>query len=171
MHISFRCYLCMHLGVSTRVSENPSYHNVYRATLLTHVISPIGWIYPAEVIPLYLRSKVVSIATLFNWLCNFSLTFFTPPAFQNIQWRFYLIFGTFCAAAFLHVYFFFQETSGKTLEEIDDIFDNNTFAFGKVKGTEENLAARIRHAEKQLEEGEKIDLIKGEITGPLGNQK
>ncbi|EME81286.1 uncharacterized protein MYCFIDRAFT_81356 [Pseudocercospora fijiensis CIRAD86] len=31
---------------------------------------PIGWVYPSEVLPTYI-----------------ALTFFTPPAFQNIQWR------------------------------------------------------------------------------------
>jgi hypothetical protein len=44
-------------------------------------------IYPAEIIPLYIRSKSVSLATFFNWSMNFALTFFSPPAFRNIQWR------------------------------------------------------------------------------------
>lgn len=48
---------------------------------------PIGWIYPTEIVPLHIRSKVVSVATFFNWICNFSLTFFTPPGFQHIQWK------------------------------------------------------------------------------------
>jgi hypothetical protein len=49
--------------------------------------SPLGWIYPPEIIPLHIRSKSIALATFSNWACNFSLTFFTPPAFQNIQWR------------------------------------------------------------------------------------
>ena len=48
---------------------------------------PVGWIYPAEIIPLHIRSKVVALATFFNWAGNFSLTFFTPPGFKNIQWK------------------------------------------------------------------------------------
>lgn len=44
-------------------------------------------IYPTEIVPLYIRSKTISLATLFNWLANFSLTFFTLPGFQHIQWR------------------------------------------------------------------------------------
>lgn len=44
-------------------------------------------LYPAEIIPLYIRSKAVSLATAFNWAGNFSLTFFTPPGFENIQWK------------------------------------------------------------------------------------
>lgn len=48
---------------------------------------PMGWIYPPEVVPLYIRSKSVSLATACNWAGNFGLTFFTPPGFQNIQWK------------------------------------------------------------------------------------
>lgn len=48
---------------------------------------PIGWIYPVEIVPLNIRSKVVSLATFFNWAMNFALTFFSPPAFKNIQWK------------------------------------------------------------------------------------
>jgi hypothetical protein len=111
---------------------------------------PIGWIYPSEIIPLYIRSKAVSLATLFNWACNFSLTFFTPPAFQNIQWRFYMIFGSFCVAAFVHVFLFFQETRGRTLEEMNDIFDNNTFAFGKIKLPEERFEDLVEKAQQKF---------------------
>lgn len=112
---------------------------------------PMGWIYPSEIIPLYIRSKAVSLATLFNWGCNFSLTFFTPTAFRNIQWRFYIIFGSFCVGAFVHVFFFFQETQGRSLEEMNDIFDNNTFAFGKIRNDSHDFRKRVRKA------GERID--------------
>ncbi|KAJ5365264.1 Major facilitator superfamily domain general substrate transporter [Penicillium concentricum] len=48
---------------------------------------PLGWAYPPEIIPLYIRSKSVSRATFFNWVCNFALTFFSPPGFQHIQYK------------------------------------------------------------------------------------
>lgn len=112
---------------------------------------PMGWIYPSEIIPLYIRSKAVSLATLFNWGCNFSLTFFTPTAFRNIQWRFYIIFGSFCVGAFVHVFFFFQETQGRSLEEMNDIFDNNTFAFGKIQNDSHDFRKRVRKAGERLE--------------------
>lgn len=114
---------------------------------------PAGWIYPSEIIPLYIRSKAVSLATFANWAGNFSLTFFTPPAFQNIQWKTYLVFGTICVAGWIHVFLFFQETTGKSLEEMNDIFDANTFAFGKIKEPE-SFEERVRQVEQQLEQGE-----------------
>lgn len=117
----------MHMGVST--------FSLLEGKSMAYIVSsrPMGWIYPSEIIPLYIRSKAVSLASLFNWACTFSLTFFTPPAFQNIQWRTYMIFGSFCVAASFHVFFFFQESRCKTLEEMSFIFENNTFACGKIE--------------------------------------
>jgi hypothetical protein len=103
------------------------------------------------------------VATLANWACNFSLTFFTPPAFQHIQWRVYMIFGTFCVTAFVHVFFFFQESRGMSLEEMDNVFDNNTFAFGNVQVSEKMLAERIKEVEALKNEGLDASKLKSEF--------
>ncbi|EPQ65130.1 BgtA-21006 [Blumeria graminis f. sp. tritici] len=87
---------------------------------------PVSWVYPPEIYPLNLRSKAVSVSTSANWAFNFALAYFVPPAFANIRWKVYLIFGIFCAAMFIHVFFLFPETSQKPLEEIDAIF-NDTY--------------------------------------------
>jgi len=83
---------------------------------------PVSWIYPPELYPLRVRGKAVALTTSFNWAFNFALGYFVPPAFVNIQWRTYMIFGAFCGAMFLHVFFMFPETAGKTLEEVEDLF-------------------------------------------------
>ncbi|KAJ5536337.1 hypothetical protein N7513_009523 [Penicillium frequentans] len=114
---------------------------------------PLGWAYPPEIIPLYIRSKAVSLATFFNWGCNFALTFFTPPAFQNIQWKIYCVFGTFCFAAAIHVFFLFQETCGKSLEEIDIIFEKESIWAFKAKQEPSRLAADIEQAKEDLSVG------------------
>lgn len=140
----------LHVGGPSKAIIACSY--LFVATYAT-TWGPMGWIYPSEVIPLYIRSKAVSLATVFNWACNFSLTFFTPPAFQNIQWRIYMIFGSFTFAAFCHVFLFFQETRGKTLEEMNDIFDNNIFAIGKIHGAQPDpFADRTRKMEERLQQ-------------------
>ncbi|KAK8154479.1 general substrate transporter [Phyllosticta citrichinensis] len=83
---------------------------------------PVSWIYPPELFPLRVRGKAVALATSANWIFNFALAYFVPPAFVNIQWKTYLIFAIFCAAMFFHVFFMFPETAGKPLEEIEAIF-------------------------------------------------
>ena len=66
----------------------------------------------------------------FDWLTlfglhsfNLALAFFVPPAFTNIQWQTYMIFGTFCLVMVVHIYFTYPETVRKSLEEIDVLFD------------------------------------------------
>lgn len=83
---------------------------------------PVSWIYPPELFPLRVRGKAVALATSANWAFNFALGYFVPPAFVNIEWRTYILFAVFCAAMFVHVFFMFPETAGKTLEEVELIF-------------------------------------------------
>ncbi|KAL8870411.1 MAG: hypothetical protein Q9174_003543 [Haloplaca sp. 1 TL-2023] len=85
---------------------------------------PVSWIYPPELYPLRVRGKATALATSGNWAFNFALGYFVPPAFVNIQWQTYLIFGVFCFAMGVHVFFMFPETAGKTLEEVVDIFED-----------------------------------------------
>jgi hypothetical protein len=78
--------------------------------------APTSWLYPAEIYPIRLRGKAVSVATSANWIFGFAVSYLTPPSFQNLAWKTFLIFGTFNVAAGLHAYFFFPETKGKSLE-------------------------------------------------------
>lgn len=85
---------------------------------------PVSWTYPPELFPLRLRGKAVALATSANWAFNFALAYFVPPAFEKITWKVYVVFAVFCAAMFLHVFFFFPETANKTLEDVEYIFDD-----------------------------------------------
>jgi sugar porter (SP) family MFS transporter len=83
---------------------------------------PVSWAYPPELFPLRLRGRAVALCTSANWIFNFALGYFTPPAFENIKWEVYILFGVFCAAMTIHVFFLFPETAGKSLEDIEDMF-------------------------------------------------
>ncbi|KAF5354221.1 hypothetical protein D9756_006878 [Leucocoprinus leucothites] len=85
-------------------------------------MGPVSWTYPAELYPLKIRGKAVSLATATNWLFNFALAYAVPPGLNNIAWRTYFIFGTFNFAAFIHILFMYPETVGRSLEEIEEIF-------------------------------------------------
>lgn len=85
---------------------------------------PVSWIYPPELYPMRVRGKAVAFATSGNWAFNTALGAFVPPAFEAQQWRVYIIFGVFCVAMFIHVFFLFPETAGKTLEEVREIFED-----------------------------------------------
>ncbi|KAH8111386.1 general substrate transporter [Phellopilus nigrolimitatus] len=85
-------------------------------------MGPVSWTYPAEIFPMRVRAKAVSVSTSANWLFNFALAWAVPPGLSTIAYKTYFIFGTFNFAAFVHVFFMFPETKGRTLEEIEDVF-------------------------------------------------
>ena len=60
---------------------------------------------------------------------NFALSYFVPPAFVNIKWRVYILFGVFCTVMTIHIFFCFPETAGKTLEEVEEMFLSGTKAW------------------------------------------
>ena len=85
---------------------------------------PVSWTYPPELFPLRLRGKGVALSTSGNWAFNTALGLFTPIAFEHIKWKTYIIFGVFNVAMFIHSFLLFPETSGKTLEETEAMFED-----------------------------------------------
>lgn len=85
-------------------------------------MGPVSWTYPAEIFPMRVRAKAVALSTAANWTFNFALAWAVPPGLATIAWKTYFIFGTFNFAAFIHVFFMYPETTGRTLEEIEDVF-------------------------------------------------
>lgn len=68
--------------------------------------------------------------------------YFVPPAFENIVWRTYIIFGVFCFASTIHVFLAFPETAGKTLEEIDAVFEPGVKAW-KTGNMKSNFSEKV----------------------------
>ncbi|TEB26103.1 glucose transporter [Coprinellus micaceus] len=85
-------------------------------------MGPVSWTYPAELYSLKIRGKAVALATASNWAFNTALAFAVPPLLDAIGWKTYFIFGTFNFACFIHVFFMFPETVGRSLEEVEEIF-------------------------------------------------
>lgn len=111
---------------------------VYALTL-----APVCWIYAAEVWSLGTRATGMSLAAMSNWVFNFALNMFTPPAFINITYKIFIIFGVLCVAASGWFFFWYPETCGKTLEEVELMFSKDgPWAWNTKKGNS-RLAAEI----------------------------
>ncbi|KAI1342569.1 putative MFS glucose transporter [Xylariaceae sp. FL0016] len=106
--------------------------------------APTGWIYCSEVFPLKYRAKGVGLSAATNWIFNFALAFFVAPAFTNIVWKTYIIFGVFCAVMTVHIFFTYPETAGRTLEEIDAVFDTDVPAWKSGKLHENAFQERMQ---------------------------
>ncbi|KAJ5889002.1 High-affinity glucose transporter [Penicillium taxi] len=112
--------------------------------------APIGWIYASEVFPLKYRAKGVGLSAAGNWIFNFAIAFFVSPSFHNIQWKTYVIFAVFCFVMTFHVFLMYPETAGRTLEEIDIVFDSN------VKPWRTNLINDTFEEEVEKHKNEKV---------------
>ena len=84
--------------------------------------SGLTFLYATEVAPLQLRAAISAVATAAVWTFNFLVAEVTPVGFDTISNRYYVVFAVVNAAIVPAVYFFFPETNGRSLEEIDEIF-------------------------------------------------
>ena len=82
----------------------------------------MSWMWSVELIPLSIRGPANALATAANWLSNFIIVIATPAMFQNLTYRTYIFFAVcnFCIVP--TIYFFYPETGGRSLEEVDIVF-------------------------------------------------
>jgi hypothetical protein len=77
------------------------------------------------------------------------LAFAVPPLLWSINWKMYMIFATFNGLAFIHMFLTAPETKGKTLEEMDDVFDTGIPAWKTAK-----VGSRLDQLQRDIEKGE-----------------
>ncbi|ROV97115.1 hypothetical protein VMCG_07529 [Cytospora schulzeri] len=78
---------------------------------------PVGRAMPAEIFPSSLRAKGVATAVCFNWVSNFIITTNNGT---------YAFFAIFCGLSYVFTFYCVPETSGRTLEEMDQVFGDRT---------------------------------------------
>ncbi|KAL8950413.1 MAG: hypothetical protein Q9222_003551 [Ikaeria aurantiellina] len=89
---------------------------------------PVPWAMPSEIFPSSLRAKGVALSTCSNWLNNFIIGLITPPLIQNTGFGAYTFFAIFCLLSLIWTYYFVPETRGRTLEQMDHVFNDVTSA-------------------------------------------
>ncbi|RMJ21850.1 Monosaccharide transporter [Aspergillus sp. HF37] len=87
---------------------------------------PVPWGMPSEIFPSSLRAKGVSLSTCSNWLNNFIIGLITPPLVRNTGYGAYVFFAVFCVLSGVWTFFVVPETKGRTLEQMDDVFKDNS---------------------------------------------
>lgn len=116
-------------------------------------VNCVPWVYVPEILPLEARAKGTAVGISSNWLWNFTIVMITSILLNRLQWKAYLIFMatnvsfhlqpcisdllTLIQLAFIPIfYFFYPETSNKTLEDIDYLFVGGTpgLPFSSQKG-------------------------------------
>lgn len=105
-------------------------------------ILELPWIYPPEIASMRVRAATNALSTCTNWISNFAVVMFTPVFIGTSQWGCYLFFALINFIYLPIIFFFYPETAGRSLEEIDIIF-----AKAYVDGT---LPWRVAHTLPKL---------------------
>ncbi|KAJ5692653.1 hypothetical protein N7462_002076 [Penicillium macrosclerotiorum] len=127
--------------------------------------SGLTFLYAAEMAPLQIRAAVSAVSTATVWSFNFLLAQVTPVGFSTIENRYYIIFAVINAAIVPAVYFFFPETKGRSLEEIDEIFSRSKNIFDPPRIAREMQKMQIgeAHSESGYNTGSNDEAVKEDI--------
>ncbi|KAI5986533.1 general substrate transporter [Pisolithus albus] len=117
---------------------------------------PCAWILVAEIWPLSIRGKGLSIAASSNWMNNFIVGQVTPSMMTHLGFGTFVFFGAFSLMGGIFVLLFVPETKGLTLEEMDAVF-----------GDSEGLG--VADQERQTEIANRIGLTAYAQGGEKGN--
>ncbi|EGN96092.1 hypothetical protein SERLA73DRAFT_185629 [Serpula lacrymans var. lacrymans S7.3] len=83
----------------------------------------VGKIYACEIIPTRLRAKACAVQQLSNWLVNFAVALTAPLFLRASPSGPYFFFGSTTLFTVTICWLFMPETSGKSLEEIEGLFE------------------------------------------------
>jgi len=83
---------------------------------------PCAWIVIAEIWPMSNRPYGIALGASSNWMNNFIVGQVTPDMLTHLRYGTYIFFGIFTAMGAAFIFFFFPETKGVSLEEMDTLF-------------------------------------------------
>ncbi|KAL3300728.1 hexose transporter [Colletotrichum asianum] len=103
-----------------------SCHSLLRASLLTSMIAILkDAVKPPEILKYNQRARGVGVGQALGYLVGAGLSYAIPFAIQNLSWRYYILNCLWNVPIFVVICWLFPETKGRTLEEINSIFDGS----------------------------------------------
>ncbi len=99
-----------------------------------------------------LRKKTMALSTSFDVVSAFAITFTIPYLLgkpgANLAAKVGFVFMGICIAGVLFCFFFVPELSGRSLEEVDELFEQNLWAWQFKGATTTGVGARIAELER-----------------------
>lgn len=113
---------------------------------------PVPWAMPSEIFPSSIRASGVAWSTCSNWLNNFIIGLITPPLIQNTRgFGAYTFFAVFCLLALVWSFFIVPETAGRSLEDMDRVFNDMTGAEDEIR--KRQILGELRQRARAHQEG------------------
>ncbi|KAG9245724.1 MFS sugar transporter-like protein [Calycina marina] len=99
---------------------------------------PVPWVVTAEIYPLKVRAKSMSLSTASNWFLNFVIAYATPylvtpgNGSTDLASKIFFVWGSCCVVAFFFVWLVVYETSKISLEQIDEMYERVDHAWNST---------------------------------------
>ncbi|PLB55754.1 putative MFS monosaccharide transporter [Aspergillus steynii IBT 23096] len=129
-------FMIVAFGILTPTSklaaENPSNSTAANSTIafiyLFGIAYAVGWtpitpVYIVEVLETNARAKGKSFALLLISASSTVIQYASGPAFEHLKYYFYIVFIGWDVFEMVIIYFFWPETKGRTLEELNEVFE------------------------------------------------
>ncbi|KAF2092375.1 general substrate transporter [Rhizodiscina lignyota] len=148
-------------------SSNKSGQAAAVAFLFIHVgffsvcIDATTYIYCTEIFPNYLRSRGSSMSVSGLFFATVIFTCAAPAGFGAIGWKYYLVFAILTFFMIIGIWFYWPETKGLSLDEINALFGDDV-AIDISHLTEEDRKAldqQILSEKSQVEKVEDMDAV------------
>lgn len=134
------CMLALCVATSFGTGDKSAGAAAVFFVFLFNFFIPIGFLganflYCTEVAPIRLRVAMASISTANHWLWNLVVTLITPVAISSIGYKYYILYTCIGLCIPVTVFFFYPETMGRSLEELDEVFRSNSSVLGVVSAS------------------------------------
>ncbi|MEK4299693.1 MFS transporter [Oceanobacillus sp. FSL W8-0428] len=86
----------------------------------------VTWIFVSEIFPNRICGQAVSIATALHWIANLTISSTFPPINDVLGGMTFSIYGALSVLAVIFIWKFVPETKGKTLGELEQIWENKS---------------------------------------------
>jgi hypothetical protein len=120
--------------------------------LLFDIIFSVSWnsgapVYCTEIFPTPIRALAGGLSTFWSFVIQVILSQASPTALNNVGWRYYIFFIVMNASTATLVWLFVPETSGKTLEEINEVFGDEFVTTHMGEQVDDDKVQRVEHVE------------------------
>ncbi|KAI1387021.1 general substrate transporter [Hypoxylon trugodes] len=165
--ITIQMFCHIYLGAFLNVTGSGKLNNSHAdaAAIAAIYIHALGWavglyslpyLFGAELWPNRIRSFGGALSQCFHWLFLFAITKATPALLSSMdKWGAFIFFAAWCLIALVYCFIMVPETSGRTLESMDRLFEHRWYEMRKYAyeksspSSEEKLDADVEHAEIQ----------------------
>lgn len=83
----------------------------------------LAFSFPPEILKYSQRARGIAVSQAIGYLFAAMMAFTIPLAIEHIPWKFFIICAAWVAPMFPIIWWLFPETQGRTLEEVDALFE------------------------------------------------